>query len=1279
MGNELLEQVSSLELEKAIYEPTFSFPGLHLIEASAGTGKTFSIQTLYLRLVVEKGIPVQQILVLTFTKAAAHELRDRLRKILERARDFLMRPPSTTGVKDAEEDRLSKILALPVSSFSGGKEEIQCTRIERALLDFDEAAIHTIHGFCQQILRRQAVALGQTFDTEVVGEEDRVFEEMFSDWWRRHAYAVDPVVPGRSERGDWAFSFPHSAVISFAELKDLAQRLIQKPHLQLRPPPTSEAFSNLAAAIAQFFDAFDRRKMGDLLAQNKMKPKREEQEALDSLQKLKDAGKISPLFWKSLKDLAQAKLKKNASNEARNFCEQCQRILALRLATIHRLADRVAKEIQEKKASSLQLTYDDLVLHLYRAILDSQKGEEACRILRRLYRALLVDEFQDTDPFQYEIFRRVWIADPSIPVFLVGDPKQAIYSFRQGDIFTYFTARESCPPSARYSLRVNYRSEPLLVEAINRIFKDRFSSESSPYLLPFEGNIEGRGPVGKEPLRIALTTPSTLSHAAEGDKKEGGLFDTPPLGVDPQPFKIWYYDLEFSQSRSLSVQHPSYRAILRDMAQEIRSLLDTPSTHLRLQGRGIRPADIAILVTRHKEAIAIQRELARFGIRAIRQSSESVFESREAADLLLVLDALAHPTDRQKVATALATDLFPISDAELGGLPTLDENPNLASPSKVEEWMAIFQKAHTAWRESSVMKAFFLLDEAFQIRASLCALEDGERRIANFLHLLELLHRHAIEQKRGPHETLRWLQHQCEAATRTRDEDFEERLASDENAVRILTIFKSKGLEFPIVFIPTLGFKKPKRRSKRELCLYHERDNANQEWKLILDSTHDEEAWKKFQREQEEEDRRLFYVAATRAVHRCYVIWGSFHDPQKDQSPLSAVFCHRKSNGDQTALTIDTQNPLSPILFDPPAPIAFESRTISESTENRHFSSRRLFPSLDPSRSSSLQIWSPPSGRPIQVNKSRSHTSFSALVHASDAPLTVRDRDAFDFSLSTFKRQGPVAVDLFTLEGGPRIGTAWHAIMEEIDFTAFQPGAVRECRAKEEQKIARLLREGRWHPVVTDFEPLFPLILTMVESVLSAELVPEKGPPFRLYEISWHDRASEMDFDFALRSKEGGGGSRTTRRIYQVLERHWKEDPVKSAFVETLKDWNREIPQGFFTGYIDLVFRKEGRYFLVDWKTNRRSGRAEDFDAAGLAEEMAQQAYYLQYLFYTVALHQYLRDCLPSYRYSDHFGGVFYLFLRAIHPAVPRRGIFYDRPSLPLIEELSELLGDFRR
>lgn len=1216
-------------LSDKIYDPQFDLSKRYLIAASAGTGKTYSIQSLYLRLILEKGLTVQQILVVTFTEAATKELRERLRGVLQHAADDLESPQKAT------DERIKNLLEL--SSSDEARK-----RLRLALLDFDLAAIYTIHSFCQRALKRFAFETGQSFDQELKGSDSSVIQALCEDWIRQHLYgAKRELVRFLSEGG-----------LTRSGLINLTRKRIAKPDAKLFPEGTVH-IDKVEQSVQQIMGKTQRNrdtflaltdemtgqwqaKSKDPIAFREALVKCNEEtlvskwfaaasSALTALKAGQNSGGVRDFNSKTLAKTYQAL---TAFDDAVAICKDFEKLQAIVWQVIVSAAEEVCKTYELEKATRKTLSYDDLLLNLRDALSDEARGSSLKQALREEYKAALVDEFQDTDPVQYGIFEMLFDAQGETPCFFVGDPKQAIYGFRGGDIYTYLRATSDLTGEQSLVLNVNFRAEARLIDAVNQIFAD--SEKRLTFCDP------------------AMAYPGDLLAKGKEDSKSLTVGGEP----DKTPFKLWYYENEdLKGGKPPGQDSPFATCVYAQTALEIQRLLEDKQT--LIAGKRVQPSDIAILVLTHQEAGMIARELAKRNIPVVRSQTQKVFDTPEAQDFAIILAALADPRDGNCLRAALATRVigFPLDALALlnregkvarpAGWPARAVETREAEPVSsadapdfitMSDLITLFDEANDLWRKKSFITAFNHLAGQMNLRARLAALPEGERTLTNVMQLAEIIHGAVSADHLSLEATLAWYTRQLSADDREEKDENEMRLETDQAAVKIMTVFKSKGLEFPIVFVPTLWRKNAEPRPSDTMITYHENDL------LCLDLDKKREKGKALE-EQRDENIRIAYVALTRASHRTYLAWANF-EPDPDTYALAWIL---------RTVTADGR-------FGENSAVDLITRPVTDSLEVR-----KWFPNTLSGSELSAQP------KPA-VDKKHGHGSFSSLIQAgSHANVSIAgyDFDAEDVPLETVVEPQNRAETIFSFPSGAKTGECWHEIFEELPFSAAHETLTDLVTAKLEGfgLIGRCSDEVR--------KVRIALTCNMVKATLNTPLKPQRKEPFCLREIAETDKLVEMEFNFTAAL----GGNRTTQ-ITEVLQKHWKDDPDKALFLKRLEGWDRELPGGFMTGFMDLVFRHEQQYYIADWKSNRRNGNKEDFQQEGLIEEMAVHAYFLQYLVYTVALHQFLKGRLQGYSYDTHFGGVFYLFLRGMGRDGDH-GIFYDRPSLALIEDLSKVLGAF--
>jgi exodeoxyribonuclease V beta subunit len=1203
--------------------------GVHLIEAGAGTGKTYAIAGLYVRLILEREIPVREILVVTFTLAATAELKDRIRRRLREALAVF----SEQENNDAFLQSLVEACPDPAARQAGRE------RLRAALRDFDESAIFTIHGFCGRMLSDSAFETGALYDAEIVTDQRRMQQEIIEDFWRIHFYNALP------ELVEYALSQGFSPASFRSGLSPSALN----PDVRVLPdgpPPDRDA---LRRELADFWATVAdlriqwaavreevRRKLQDpALKANLYGPKTATRlvAAMDGwlaargLQPFKGLEKMTP------EGLAKA-VRKNALPPEHSIFFACRNLLEKASALRNRLDSELLflqteliqtlrTELPARKRKQNVLYFDDLLLRL-RDALDKEEGPALVAAIRNRFKAALIDEFQDTDPVQYAIFSRVF-GEGQDTLFLIGDPKQAIYSFRGADIFAYMQAARAVRTG--HTLDFNWRSAPDLVTAVNTLF----SRTDNPFVYK---------DILFRPARAApITDRDSLSIAGKSE---------PPL-------HLWFLPAgRFTQSDKALSKEAAKPIIAGAVAAEISRLIRLGRERRALIGqRCVEEGDMAVLVRTNREGRLIQCALQALRVASVLASEENVFDSHEAVELFLVLQALATPAREHLVRGALATDM-------LGG-----------SAETLEQWqrddrawavrMETFRQDHERWRTRGFMHLLRTLMDTEGVRGRLLAFPDGERRLTNLLQLGEILHHEAVARRLDAQRLLLWLEGQLDGEGRERRDDHLLRLESDANAVKILTIHKSKGLEYPIVFCP---FAWGSSRIGQAPFSFHDVQH-NRALTLDLGSADRKANCALAEKERLSENCRLLYVALTRAKHRCYMIWGRINDTG---ASAPAWLFHSQSTGvDGREDTIEALEKHMAALSDNDmqndlAILAAESGGTLRLQEMDATAGVPVPPRPDASESSACRLFR---GR---IDPSWKVASYSQLVSGSSEQPEGQDRDALapatpppasgvSAAIDSGFRQVENASDrsdpnIFQLPGGARTGVMIHDMLENFDFTETNAAVIHRLVA---EKLPLYGLGGQWK------QPLTQMLQNIASCPLPLPDVMKAGgaPLLTLSRISKSARLNELEFYFPLkllfserlRELIGGNESEETERL--------NFNPVK----------------GFMHGFIDLVFVYGGRFYLADWKSNLLGSDIADYAPACLKKAMTVHGYTLQSRLYTVALHQYLALRLPDYRYDKHFGGVYYLFVRGMDPAYgPAFGVHAERPERGFMEDLCKLL-----
>ena len=779
--------------------------GMMLIEASAGTGKTFTISGLVLRLLLERpDLTIDRILVTTFTELATAELRGRIR---ERLRETIA---VLRGALTSDESLRALVQAQP-------DPVAAAQRLQDAVLNFDEAPIYTIHGFCQRVLTERAFESGALFDAELVTNQAELLREVANDFWRIHFYGGEKFT---------ALLALKNKITPEKLLKDL-EEATRNPELRILPNEW-KPLREIAAEVAQVVQELradwktEEPRIRQLFIDNGWAKGTHEKadrmaRMLDDLGACLGEGGGSAEQLSCLDKLARRAV--HAATRVRFEKPQspvfdlCERLLDLEkefsVALQAEFFAWARAALRDRKSDRNVFSFDDLLTRLD-AALARPGGEELAQSMRTKYQAALIDEFQDTDPVQYSIFSRIY-GGSDAPVALIGDPKQAIYAFRGADVFTYMKAASEAPADRQFTLTTNWRSESGLVNAVNTIF-----DHEQPFLLdeiPFDA----------------------VQASPQADVKKLAF-----AGKLQAPFQLWLADGEDDD-------------LFENVASEVVRLLTSDAT---IGGEPLAPQNIAILTNTNAQAAQVQEVLRTRRIPSVLYSTANIFSTHEARELRDVLAAVVQPGYEKFVRAALITDALGRSANDLDAF-TRDE-------TAWETEQLRFHKYHELWRERGFIRMLRELGAENDVRRRLLGFADGERRLTNFLQLAELLHSACVEHRLGMNGLLKWLGQRMQEPSYAQREEHELRLESDERAVRILTIHKSKGLEFDVVLCPFVSSGGILRST------FHDPDAENA---LTLDLL--EPKGHKERREEEllAEKLRQFYVALTRAKHRCGMIW----------------------------------------------------------------------------------------------------------------------------------------------------------------------------------------------------------------------------------------------------------------------------------------------------------------------------------------------------------------------------------------------------------------------
>jgi exodeoxyribonuclease V beta subunit len=1198
---------------------TMPLAGVRLIEASAGTGKTWTIAALYVRAVLGHGIDAPllppNILVVTFTEAATQELRERIRaRLVDAARAF--------RAGTSEDSFLGDLLAAyPETSHAA------CARrVELAAQWMDEAAIFTIHGWSQRMLTQHAFGSGHAFAQTLEPDESELLADCVRDYWRQAFYPLDARHVA-AVLAEW--KTPDALMQSLRPLLFGGETTLRVNGEALEASDMGAVFATLGAweeedarrlAVARDAWLGDSERVETLLrdavASKALKNNIHQPASLErNLAGVRhwletgergtvDVGRYGASRLEGAVSKGNGRPEHPAFGAIGHWDEWQAGKPPVRFAILADAVAWVRERFALQKARRAQIGFDDLLARLDRALAGPARAELA-ETIRRQYPLALIDEFQDTDPLQYRIFRAVYARATGVGLLLIGDPKQAIYAFRGADIHTYLSARAEAD-APHYSLDTNHRSSTGMVAAVNAVFSRAEAHPTGAFHFP------GRG---------LPFTPVDARGRAERFVVDGE--DQPALQVwlldDEAPVGVRAYRQQMAEACASGIVR-----LLDAAARGAAGFLDdgvvTP----------LKPADIAILVRSHNEATEVRDALSARRVRSVFLSDrDSVLDSIEAHDVLLWLRAVAEPASDGAMRAALATRTLDLGYGEL-------ERLNVDEPHWEHRGQQLFSLRDT-WRRAGVLAMLHRFLHDFDLPARLLAGAGGERSLTNLLHLAELLQQ-AASTIEGEQALIRHLAERiADTASHTGDDQVV-RLESDDDLVKVVTIHKSKGLEYPLVFLPFVcasGGSRPGQGYR-----YHDDQGAQLE---LLSSGKDgagdavKEAKEASERASLQEDLRLLYVALTRARHAAWlgvapVCYNAAKKPQLHRSAFGHLLAGGREidNGSIEGLLRGLAEGEPSIAIDyMPAP------------DDRVYVAAAREETPSPAREANVAR-----AAPWWI------ASYSALRYAhadTPAPETATDDVIVEYAI-----EAPVApVDVSTIhafERGAEAGTFLHDLLEWIAEEGFatiaaDPGRLRDT-------VARRCERRGW-------EASIDLLTAWLLVLLGTPLPLPDGGAFSLGQLDDPTRyRAELEFLFEARGVDT-----------LALDRIVRDYTLDAAARPTLA---ADRVNGMLKGFIDLIVEHDGRWYVADYKSNWLGSDEQAYTPAAMRRSILDSRYELQYALYLLALHRQLRTRLgDAYDYDIHVGGALYLYLRGVDGN--GHGVHVERPPKAMIDALDAL------
>lgn len=1196
---------------------TLPISGTNLIEASAGTGKTYGIASLFTRLIVLEKMPVESVLVVTFTKAATAELKTRLRARLDEVLSVLEKVPDAAQNSDGLEAYCAEhcegdvfLPGLLKTALQQESQERLIVRLKAAISRFDNAAIYTIHGFCQRLLRDYAFFCQAPFDVELTEDTRERLLEPAQDFWRENV-SHNPLL------ARLVFKHGYTPQNMLFQIKSF----ISRPYLTFRRPENNTEAAEKALAecwekvrallpeLAQTFWAVHPALNGTKYRKATFQNVFALLEAAAENNTLPPNHDKLPLFAAAA---LEAATKKGNTPDAAAYARL--EILARLGQYFHDLAEAeentliqlqtdmlqyIGNALETRKKSHRERGFDDLLLDVYRALLESPHCGQLAQTVAATWKAALIDEFQDTDPLQYAIFERLFIREGN-PLFLVGDPKQAIYSFRGADIYAYMQAAEQA--DAHYTLATNFRSHAKLINGIGALFKKK----NRPFVL------------------------DSIDYADVGAARDTGRLNPPQTAISVRWLNSGNDEgsnKDLLRSRAADYCADEIAAALNDAVEgRLKYRKNSGSPAVPLQS-----GQIAVLVRTHNEGQMIANALKQRNIQSVLLQRESVFATEEAEALCALIGFWLQPQRTETLRFVLGGVLFRHTAAMLHAL-----NRN---ETALLSWIHSAQTAADIWQRHGIYAAMQYFAAEHGIESRLLS-RGSTRSLTNYHQLVERL-AEEDEQSRSPAALRQWLENQIQTAqegTHPNGENNLLRLESDENLVKIVTMHAAKGLQYPLVYCPFVW--DAKENNLKGWQILH---RPHQTTELLHEKQLDDTDRNQLADENLSENLRLLYVALTRAEEHL-VIYAAYCSSTPDntfayllegtadsrRADVAAAYTAAKK---EAAAML--KNNWQRFIGNAPADTDFNfTDTAPEPAVYR----------LPPVSDGLYRAADIPS-RPFEFIRHTSFTGLSRHTRSHDEHTREELQPAIDSAETATDAPPPMpsehtdARNIHTFPRGAGAGVCLHEILETFDFST--PAA-----AQSEAVAATLEHygfEADWLPAVT----------AMLDHTRLAPLDGQTA----LADIPANRRLSEMGFTLFMQDF-------TLDRLQQWFAQADHALPAECAAAAKLLDFSDV--KGFLNGFIDTVCQfSDGLVTVIDYKSNHLGYTAEDYTQAAMNEAVAHHHYYLQALIYAIATARHF----ASRRQPLHTVAVRYLFLRGLNGS--SNGIWsWDIPTALLQEWL---------
>ena len=1216
----------------------FPLNGVRLIEASAGTGKTFTIAALYVRLILGHGnleqdfkVPLlpPDILVVTFTDASTKELRDRIRRRLTDAARYFRELPV-----EPDDFLLDLRAGIDASEWS-----VCAHRLDTAANWMDEAAIYTIHAWCNRMLKQHAFDSGSLFNQTLNNDDADLLLQAIRDYWRSHFYALSstecaglfgvfksPEALAKKIRSLLAETeaLPLDSPLDIGSVfKDWALWALKRESMELS---AHQLWRDSQQTITELFaEAAE----GEWLSKTNYSTEKLSARLAEMDQWARSSGVLKT---SEVAKFSRASLIKSGTGLKKNFLNQADKFALPAFIAIDAFVEHAEREpdlashiiphaiqwIRQRYASEkrrlAQMTYDDMLTNLDQA-LQGERGEQLAEVIRAQYPVAMIDEFQDTDPVQYRIFSTIYPASETetLACFMIGDPKQAIYSFRGADIFTYLKAHQATT-GHHYTLDTNYRSTERLVNAVNQMFLQADQRPTSLGAFQFKAG-------DFNPLPFVKVN-------AKGLTKQWWV-----NGESRTPLTAWFLNSD------TPVSFAEYQNQLAEVtASEIVSLLNSAQHEktgfMAKDGTldALKPGDIAILVRTGQEAKVMRKALAKRGLPNVYLSErDSIYATHEAGDMLIWLKAMADPRSEVKVRAAISTGTFAYTYQQLHHF-TVDEY-------RWEQHLERFMLYQQRWQMNGILPALRQLISDYQLHQQTADFHATERSLTNLLHLAELLQQ-ASAKLDGEQALIRHLAEAIADESDLSSDDLILRLESDANLIQIITIHKSKGLEYPLVFLPFIAsFREP----KGEFYRFHD-NNKNR----CIDLEKHESSKAAANTERLQEDLRLLYVALTRAQYACWlglapVKFANASVCQLDKSAIGYLLNWQAQ---------DPSNVLAAKLQAMKGACDEIAVAVLPVANDEAYRCTKEIPALQNVAVARTQIadnWWIASYSALTIGAHYSTDSLAAYFEPESSQDTTYTDEAE--AEASHASQALQISSLHQLPKGAAPGLLVHDLLETIGRAGFSNSAA--DRHKKQQAISLFFNHGIW-------VDQYAVLESALDNWLSMPLLSE-DTHCCLASLEPSDYQVEMEFLIGVDERNGVD----VQQLDALVSRSTFAGYSRPAVLPNQLT-------GLLKGYIDLVFVHNQRYYIADYKFNHLGNHLSDYAPDKLRDAMLSKRYDLQMVLYVLALHRLLKNRLGQrYDYDQHIGGGVYLFLRGVEHE--SHGRLFERPDRSLIETLDRM------